>query len=74
MSKPKRRADIDRKRSGRHANPRRNLTAPAKAFAYWDRAAEHNVRDWADWARGVLTVAAADELGEDPLEALEVLK
>jgi hypothetical protein len=65
--------DVGRKRSGKYANPRRPLTAPKEAFELWDHAAEHYGSDWADWARGVLTVAAADELKLDPMEALEVL-
>lgn len=63
-----------RPRSGVHINPRRKITAPQAALDLWDRAADHADDDcFADWARGVLTVAAAEELGIDPVEALAVL-
>lgn len=58
-------------KSGKHAEPRRKLTAPQEAWDLWDRAREHAQDDsWAEWARNVLTIAAADELGIDPQEAL----
>lgn len=63
-----------RPRSGMHVDPRRKLSAPRAAWELWDRAAESADDDtWAEWARGVLTIAAADELGIEPTEALAVL-
>lgn len=57
--------------SGKHAEPRRKLSAPQEAWDLWERAREHALDDsWAEWARNVLTIAAADELGIDPQEAL----
>lgn len=56
---------------GKHAEPRRQLCAPREAWDLWDRARKHALDEsWAEWARGVLTVAAAEELGIDPQEAL----
>lgn len=62
-------------KSGKHAEPRRKLSAPQEAWDLWERARKHALDDsWAEWARNVLTIAAADELGIDPQEALaEVL-
>lgn len=60
-----------RQRSGKHADPRRKLSAPPECWELWERAREHALDDsWAEWARHVLTIAAADELGIDPQEAL----
>lgn len=64
---PRRKGD----KSGKHAEPRRKLSAPKEAWDLWERAREHALDDsWAEWARAVLTIAAADELGIDPQEAL----
>lgn len=60
--------------SGKHAEPRRKLSAPQEAWDLWERARQHALDDnWAEWARHVLTVAAADELGIDPSEALDAV-
>jgi hypothetical protein len=57
-----------RQRSGMHIDPRRNLSAPDASWELWDRAAAHSDgASWAEWARGVLTDAAAEELGLDPV-------
>ena len=56
-------------RSGRHANPRKLITAPAEDWAIMQRAAEHALEpSLAEWARHVLVIAACDELGLDPLD------
>lgn len=68
MTTPRRRGD----KSGRHEAPRRKLSAPQEAWDLWERARAHAAdASWAEWARHVLTVAAADELGIDPAEALD---
>jgi hypothetical protein len=57
-----------RPRSGMHIDPRRKLSAPRELWALWDRASEHSDgASWAEWARGALIDAAADELGLDPV-------
>lgn len=68
---PRRKGD----KSGKHSpdSPRRKLSAPAEAWLLWDLAAEHDQRSFADWARGVLTVAAAEALKIDPVTALEAI-
>lgn len=66
-------AAIQRPESGtrRAGAPARRLSAPQEAWDLWERAREHALDDsWAEWARNVLTIAAADELGIDPQEAL----
>lgn len=69
------RAAAPRPRSGMHINSRRPLTATRAELELWDRAVEHAQDDsWAEWARDVLTIAAADELGIDPLEALQSVR
>lgn len=58
-------------RHGKHATRRRPLSASDEAWDLWERAREHALDDsWAEWARAVLTIAAAEELGIDPQEAL----
>ena len=61
--------------AGKHRNPRRLLTFTPDELELWERAVEHAEwpDSWADWARHVLTIAAADELKLDPLEALQKL-
>lgn len=67
-------AQKPRRRSGIHIDPRRPLSAPQAAWDLWARAvAQTKDESWAEWARGVLTVAAAEELGIEPSEALSVL-
>lgn len=57
--------------SGKHQDPRRKLSAPQEAWELWERAREHALDDsWAEWARNVLTIAAAEELGIDVQQAL----
>lgn len=68
-SKPRRKGD----KPGKHSAPRRKLSAPAEAWLLWDLAAEHDQRSFADWARGMLTVAAAEALKLDPVQALEAI-
>ncbi len=64
---PRRKGD----KSGEHAAPRRKLSAPQEAWDLWEQARKHALdNSWAEWARHVLTIAAADELGIDPQEAL----
>jgi hypothetical protein len=62
-------------RSGRRLNPVVKITMPREAIDYLRVASEHALvgDSLADWARGVLLIAAADELGDDPSEALELL-
>lgn len=67
---------------GKHAHPVRRFHAPRLFFDLVDRAIEHNAErkhgnggysGFSDWARHHLAIAAADELGIDPLEALATL-
>lgn len=54
---------IPRHRSGRHRSPRRFLGANPEDWAAWDQAAkESGEKNWADWARRVLRVAALREV------------
>lgn len=63
-----------RPRSGKRRNPLITLVSTPDEIELWDRAAEHaDGSTRSDWARNVLTVAAADELGMDPLETLRGL-
>lgn len=57
--------------SGQHVTPRRRIPAPPKQAKLWDRAAELSGCSWPEWALSALTVMAAEELGLDPLAALE---
>lgn len=65
-------------RSGKNRQPGRILRANTATFALLDRAIAHNAEGptpggyagFSDWARHQLVIAAADELGIDPLEAL----
>lgn len=68
---------------GRHAHPMRRFHAPQAALDLIDQAIEHNAQrkrgnggysGFSDWARHHLVLAAADELGIDPLDALTTLK
>lgn len=67
---------------GKHRHPARPLRAPKAFFDLVDQAVEHNAESeapggyagFSDWARHHLAIAAADELGIDPLEALQLLK
>lgn len=66
---------------GKHKHPARPLRAPVAFFELVDRAIEHNAESrapggyagFSDWARHQLVIAAADELGIDPWEALKTL-
>lgn len=68
--------------SGRNLQPQRQLRAPAAFWQLLDRAIQANAdgpniggySGWSDWARHHLAIAAADELGIDPGDALEVLR
>lgn len=63
---------------GTHRHKARPLRAPDAFFELVDRAVEHNENSkapggysgFSDWARHQLVIAAADELGIDPLDAL----
>lgn len=59
--------------SGRHSDPRRKLSASAESWLLWDLAAAHAQQSFAEWARSVLTLAAAASLKLDPTQALEAL-
>lgn len=67
--------------SGRNLQPQRQLRAPPEFWALLDRAIAANADSkhtggysgWSDWARHHLAIAAADELGIDPMVALKVL-
>lgn len=67
---------------GVHRQAQRLLRAPQAVFDLLDKAIEHNAESddtggysgFSDWARHVLVIAAADELGIDPLEALRSAK
>jgi len=69
-------------KSGRNLQPQRQLRAPAAFWALLDRAIAANAADpdvggyagWSGWARHHLAIAAADELGIDPLDALRQVK
>ncbi len=62
-------------KAGKNLQPSRLLRAPAELWALLDRAVEHADCDgFSDWARHVLALAAADELGIDPLEALRSVR
>jgi len=64
---------MTKRTSGAHSSPRRPLSGSHEEFALWDRAADHSDgASWAEWARGVLTDAAADELGLDPVTLRKV--
>lgn len=64
---------------GVHRQAQRLLRAPQSVFDLLDRAIEHNAESkdtggysgFSDWARHILVIAAADELGIDPLDALQ---
>lgn len=68
--------------SGLNTQPQRQLRASAEFWALVDRALATNAHSdsqagytgWSDWARHVLAIAAADELGVDPLEALRTTR
>ena len=53
--------------SGKHAEPRRKLTATAEQWDLWEQAvAASRSASWAEWARDRLTQAAAIDLGIEP--------
>lgn len=58
--------------SGRNQAPRRLLGAPPEAWELMDRAAEKQITSWSDWARGVLAIAVAQELGRDEAAMVEL--
>lgn len=68
-------------KGGAHSMPQRQLRAPRALFDLIDRALAHNIDSdadgaysgWTDWARHHLAIAAADELGLDPLDALALV-
>ncbi len=68
-------------KAGKHLHPLRRFHAPKALFDLIDKAIEHNADSknnggysgWSDWARHHLAIAAADELGIDPIDALKLL-
>lgn len=68
--------------SGKNIQPQRLLRAPKAFFDLIDRAIGHNANSdntggyagFSDWSRHHLAIAAADELGIDPLDALRSFK
>lgn len=64
-------ADKSRRRSGKHAGKRRQITTHAEVWALMDQARRAALEpSWSEWALTRLVIAAADELGLDPLECL----
>jgi hypothetical protein len=62
------------RQSGKNQQPGVLVRDTPAAIALWTRAAKAaNVGSRNDWATNVLTVAAADQLGLDPLEALQAV-
>ena len=67
---------------GKHLQSQRLLRAPKAFFDLVDRAIDHNAESkatggysgFSDWARHQLAIAAADELGIDPLDALKMIE
>lgn len=67
--------------SGKSKLPVRRCHAPKAFWELVDRAIEHNreskndggYANYSDWSRHHLAIAAADELGIDPMEALALL-
>lgn len=57
--------------SGKHSEKRRKIAGSTELWDFLDRAVDHAQDDsFAEWARHVMIIAAADELGIDPQEAL----
>lgn len=81
-SEPRKRFSGPSGKPGVHRQAQRLLRAPQVVFDLLDQAIEHNAESeatggysgFSDWARHVLVIAAADELGIDPLEALQRVK
>lgn len=79
---PRKRLSGPSGKPGVHRQSQRLLRAPEAVFALVDRAIAHNAESeqtggysgFSEWARHVLVIAAADELGIDPLDALALVK
>lgn len=83
IPEPKKRRGGPSGAAGTHRHRSRPLRASDSFFDLVDRAVEHNAESeksnggysgFSDWARHQLVIAAADELGIDPLDALMLVK
>lgn len=84
LAEPKKRLGGPSGKPGKHRHPRLPpIHAPEPLRKLIDRAIDHNATrrhgsggyaGFSDWARHHLAIAAADELGIDPMDALKLLR